>query len=206
MRSRGFTLIELLIVIAVLGILAVIVLIAVNPAEQLRRGRDADRISTVTSLGRAVQAYYTVNGGYPNSVSYNWMGLLLASSGGSGDLKLPITNPDYSPAITEPCNGNGARSQNPPNGVTNQFGYGYCYFADPPGGSGVAKTKGMVYVMLESDLYNKRCIVSGTQYRAWVVWYSDFAKTGLWCTPPGSTNPEPNFTTNPVDSTNFLSI
>ncbi|HVZ11492.1 MAG TPA: prepilin-type N-terminal cleavage/methylation domain-containing protein, partial [Patescibacteria group bacterium] len=48
--SRGFTLIELLVVIAVIGVLAAIVLLAVNPTEQLARGRDANRISSIEGL------------------------------------------------------------------------------------------------------------------------------------------------------------
>ena len=58
-RFKGFTLVELLIVIAIIGVLAVVVLIAINPVEQLAKTRDAGRISTVTQLGHAVQAYYT---------------------------------------------------------------------------------------------------------------------------------------------------
>jgi prepilin-type N-terminal cleavage/methylation domain-containing protein len=57
--KKAFTLIELLIVIAILGVLAVVVLVAINPAEQLARTRDAGRISAVAQLGHAVQAYYT---------------------------------------------------------------------------------------------------------------------------------------------------
>ncbi|HVZ11787.1 MAG TPA: prepilin-type N-terminal cleavage/methylation domain-containing protein, partial [Patescibacteria group bacterium] len=48
--QRGFTLIELLVVIAVIGVLAAIVLLAVNPTEQLARGRDANRISSIEGL------------------------------------------------------------------------------------------------------------------------------------------------------------
>ncbi|MBN1168805.1 prepilin-type N-terminal cleavage/methylation domain-containing protein [Candidatus Woesebacteria bacterium] len=65
-RMEGFTLIELLIVMAVLGVLAVVVLIAINPAEQLARARDSGKISGVQQLGRAVTAYYVGNGAMPN--------------------------------------------------------------------------------------------------------------------------------------------
>jgi len=57
--SFGFTLIELLVVIAILGVLAGAILVAINPLEQLARGRDAGRKSTVDELGHATQAYYT---------------------------------------------------------------------------------------------------------------------------------------------------
>ena len=43
--KKGFTLIELLIVIAILGVLAVVILVAINPQEQLARGRGGGRTS-----------------------------------------------------------------------------------------------------------------------------------------------------------------
>src|SRR3990167_2861309 len=58
----GFTLIELLIVIAVLGILAAAVLVAVNPAKRTRQARDAARKNDIGSLATAIQAYYTTPG------------------------------------------------------------------------------------------------------------------------------------------------
>lgn len=41
-KNFGFTLIELLIVMAILGVLAVVVLVAINPVQQLARTRDAE--------------------------------------------------------------------------------------------------------------------------------------------------------------------
>src|ERR1700704_6424972 len=61
-HEEGFTLIELLIVIGVLGVLAAALLVALNPLEQLARGRDAGRLSSVNQLGRAMQNYVTQQG------------------------------------------------------------------------------------------------------------------------------------------------
>lgn len=62
---HGFTLIELLIVIAVLGILAVAVLSAINPIEQIDRSKDTGSRSDAEQLISAIDRYYTGNGYYP---------------------------------------------------------------------------------------------------------------------------------------------
>ncbi|NIT03538.1 prepilin-type N-terminal cleavage/methylation domain-containing protein, partial [Candidatus Saccharibacteria bacterium] len=51
---RGFTMIELLIVIAVIGILAIAVLAAINPIEQINRGRDTGSRSDAEQLIGAI--------------------------------------------------------------------------------------------------------------------------------------------------------
>ena len=73
--GQGFTMIELLIVIAVLGILAVAVLSAINPIEQINRGKDTGTRSDSEQLLSASDRYYTSKGYYPwmlnaQSVSY----------------------------------------------------------------------------------------------------------------------------------------
>ncbi|MBI2327750.1 type II secretion system protein [Candidatus Curtissbacteria bacterium] len=94
-RKFGFTLIELLIVIAILGILAAAVLVAVNPAKRQRQARDAARKSDIGQMATALQAYYTTpGGGYFPAGS----GCGVAVGGfttliGSGDLKQVPTGP-----------------------------------------------------------------------------------------------------------------
>lgn len=63
--KKGFTMIELLIVIAVLGILAVAVLAAINPIEQINRGKDTGSRSDAEQLIGAIERFYTANGYYP---------------------------------------------------------------------------------------------------------------------------------------------
>jgi len=63
--KKGFTLIELLIVIAVLGILAVAVLSAINPIEMINRSKDTGSRSDSEQFLGAVDRYYASRGFYP---------------------------------------------------------------------------------------------------------------------------------------------
>lgn len=82
--THGFTLIELLIVIAIMGILAAAVLIAINPAKRQKQSKDAVVKSDVSALASASQAYFTQKGYYP---------LNQAALTGNGDLQLAVTPP-----------------------------------------------------------------------------------------------------------------
>jgi len=56
---KGFTLIELLIVIGIIAILAGIVLVAVNPAQQFGKANDSERKSELGTILSAVYQYQT---------------------------------------------------------------------------------------------------------------------------------------------------
>lgn len=61
--SKGFTLMELLIVIAILGILAV--LVSGNLINSLKRGRDAKRKEDLQQIQKAIEMYYEDTKYYP---------------------------------------------------------------------------------------------------------------------------------------------
>ncbi|HPS40710.1 MAG TPA: type II secretion system protein [Candidatus Woesebacteria bacterium] len=79
--QMAFTMIELLIVIAILGILAVAVLAAINPVEQINRGRDTGSRSDAEQLLSAIDRYYAYKGYYPwvtnpnDDATLSWRGV-----------------------------------------------------------------------------------------------------------------------------------
>ena len=92
-KLKGFTLIELLIVIAIVGVLAAIVLVALDPAEKLRQARDSGRKSDIGQLATAMEAYYTAaaTSGYPTLGSSGCPGALSNLVTVSSDIrKLPM--------------------------------------------------------------------------------------------------------------------
>ena len=63
--SRGFTLIELLIVIALLGALAIGLLAALDPFEQLKKGADTGTRNKVSEVQGATIRYYAIKNHMP---------------------------------------------------------------------------------------------------------------------------------------------
>jgi len=169
--KRGFTLIELLIVMAILGVLAVVVLVAINPVQQLARTRDAGRKSTVTQLGHALEAYYTSHGGTYVEEGTDWITALVAA----GEM---ASEPS---AINPGVAGYTACSANAQNG--------YCYDATTEeGGEPV-----LIYTVLESQSETSKC-TAGTPY---FVWSTLDGRGGLVCSETAPT-PGSNQTFNPV--------
>ena len=71
-NKKGFTLLELLIVIAIIAILSVVLIVALNPAETLRKTRDSQRISDLSSLKTALGIYVTsISSPYLGNTSAN---------------------------------------------------------------------------------------------------------------------------------------
>lgn len=72
LTEDAFTLIELLVVIAIIGLLASIVLVALNSARA--KARAAKRVGDLKEIQSALELYYNDNNSYPNTSSYgNWL-------------------------------------------------------------------------------------------------------------------------------------
>lgn len=103
LQKRGFTLLELVIVIAILGVLAGIVLIAINPSRQLADGRNTQRRSDVQAILNATYQYTVDNGGaLPASITTT--ATEVCSTGASSctslvDLSVLTTNERYLPSL-----------------------------------------------------------------------------------------------------------
>lgn len=160
--KSGFTLIELLVVIAVIGVLAGITLVAVNPLEQLARGRDTNRVSAISGLGNSVNTYFATQGANP-AQSTSWMDTMVATN----DIRVQPSNPT-GPTYTIGCNTVTA----PDNG--------YCYL--------VSGATASVFARAESASNITKAGCTGVQ-QTWIVWSSAAGKTGLTCTTNSATDP-----------------
>jgi len=63
--SKGFTLIELLIVIAIIGVLAVGLLVALDPVEQARKATDSNTLRTTSEVKDAITRHYVATTCWP---------------------------------------------------------------------------------------------------------------------------------------------
>lgn len=167
--QQGFTLIELLIVIAILGTLAVVVLVAINPVQQLARTRDSGRISGVTQIGHALEAYATSNSGaYPPTAgcaptgggTATWIQCLVNSSELSsvpGEIRNSVTTPV--------C-------------TTNVVNATWCYNTATTGGA----MRAIVFSKLEGNANISRCPANSDGY---AVYSTPDSRGGIVCVATG---------------------
>lgn len=130
--QSGFTLIELLIVIAIVGILASLIMVAL--ANSRSRSRDSKRKQDLLQLGKALELYFNTNNAYPctgnsgvgncdsdlNTVFYG----LPTTGGNCGQASLVTTGPSgYIPSLAP--NFIGALPTDPRPGTGQCAGYNY---------------------------------------------------------------------------------
>lgn len=156
-KLDGFTLIELLIVMAILGVLAVVILLVMNPAERQAQARDTGRISSVAQIGRAIQAYYTTNGSYMDVG--NWATDLISS----GEMSTFPSGVAYNYNSVSAC----TTYVQPASPGT------YCYDEDQVNGNGA-----LVFAKAESTSYRSKCT---TPEEAFFVFSTADSRGGVIC-------------------------
>jgi len=168
--KKGFTLIELLIVMAILGVLAVVVLVAINPVQQLARTRDSGRKSTVTQIGHALEAYFTahngeyldgtncVDGAGASKLADSWM-TCLQEAGEMSSVPSPITN---SVGNNNNCDDHGAQD-----GLESNL----CYVVDGTASSAA------IYTVLESQSEESKC----PNQVPFFIWSTEDGRGGTVC-------------------------
>jgi prepilin-type N-terminal cleavage/methylation domain-containing protein len=150
-HTNAFTLIELLVVIAIIGVLASVVLSALNTARA--KARDAKRLQQIKQVQIALEMYKDAKGAYPESRDCSYT---FDTEKNNGFIPLLQTEGFLSSEITDPGN----HTTSDPYAVS-CYGSGnnagnFFYFRYYPSGwsasTGCSTTKGEWYILVIFDM------------------------------------------------------
>lgn len=101
-NKAGFTLIELLVVIAIIGLLASVVLLALNSARA--KSRDAKRLADIRQIASAMELYFNDINSYPTMATAG--AFSGANINAAGKIPLSPTYLGQIPSAPAPADGN----------------------------------------------------------------------------------------------------
>lgn len=118
---------ELLVVVAVIATISVVVVVAINPSEMLKKARDAKRLQTLNSLQKGLDLNLASGGNLPvcntdATQCSSWTSWWDANIKNSFILTAPLDplNPDVNPLQTGNCGGK-------PTYIDEETDTGYCF-------------------------------------------------------------------------------
>lgn len=172
-NKKGFTLIELLVVIAIIGILASVVLSALNSARL--KGRNAQRVSQLRQIKIALEMYYDDHNAYPNNFT-SWHSDCANLNVADVNL-MPGLIPTYLPALLHDSTRDYANSKSCLYYRSNGTDYmmGYFDIQDPSSGFATFNYTSHPELLAPNWDGTPNCLLDNTNYRAWVV-YTDGAR------------------------------
>ena len=103
MNKKGFTLIELLIVIAIIGLLSTLSVVALGSARV--KARDSKRLSDLKQLQTALELYYTDQNSYPTGSSLTLGGSTSACLNATGFAATGCSSPYMGSVPADPQGG-----------------------------------------------------------------------------------------------------
>jgi general secretion pathway protein G len=104
MNKKGFTLIELLIVIAIIGLLSTLAVVALGSARV--KARDSKRLADLKQLQTALELYYTDQNAYPAGTSVSLGDSTHACLNSSGFAAAGCASPYMGQIPVDPKSGN----------------------------------------------------------------------------------------------------
>lgn len=147
-KTNGFTIVELLIVIVVIAILAAITVVAFNGVQG--RSRDAQRVSDMQSIVKALELYKTTNGAYPAAVpTANASGWEVSTDGTTATsfLNALVSNKTIAKVPLDPINAGTVVNTSSLAPTYTTDAKLYFYYRYPAGNAGCDASRGDYYVV-----------------------------------------------------------